>query len=389
MGQFPYQAALEESGQFICGGSIIDDTHVVTAAHCVVDDVNFDYPRIGSPSDFTVFHGGVDRKQDGGGDDVVGPVNVSTVSVDRRYLRNLFGNEYDAALLTLATPLSFDQNTGSIGLASAQELANALSPPPDQATVSGWGALMFRGPAQELLRWVDVPLVPDAACDDVYSDLVDPVMLCAGVQGKDACQGDSGGPLAIDVGGTLTLAGITSFGDGCGDVPGVYTEVPETGVTAFLNTRPAVAPPSLSPAPNITGTLPVGNTVTCNRSSPTGVVKQQYFWYSTSDNFTFNLVSVSGPTFTLSSSLAGLRIACTSGSRTAAASPIRRCRAGSARWRPPPRAAEPGAAELARRQIPSGRPLAYAAFAAASDVAAGSRSSPGTPTASSTGSRRS
>lgn len=55
-----------------------------------------------------------------------------------------------------------------------------------------------------------------------YEILVkDDYHLCYGTTGKDSCYGDSGGPLAD----RRTIYGIVSFGDNCGQVPGVYVNV--------------------------------------------------------------------------------------------------------------------------------------------------------------------
>ena len=80
-------------------------------------------------------------------------------------------------------------------------------------------------------------IVDHTRCNELFalagsSENLSDVFICAGAVdgggGRDACDGDSGGPLVSKgAGGRWTLAGIVSWGDGCGrpNKPGVYTNV--------------------------------------------------------------------------------------------------------------------------------------------------------------------
>lgn len=321
--EFPYQVLVSFHGQFICGGSILNGTHVVTAAHCVEDDPaldpSIDYPVIFDGANFTVSYGGVNRDTDGAGPDGTDLTNVGVnhVSVDPRRQRRLGFDEYDSAVLTLNSNILPHANTAAIPLATKAQLTAAFSAAPaDRPWISGWGNTDNMGTSPEILQKARVPLVPDSSCRGAYGfDFTDSAMLCAGDSGHDTCFGDSGGPLALDTNGTeagLRLAGITSFGgDTCANAafPGVYTEVPETGTSAFLNSNPP-APPQAAGEPRAFGNPTVGQTVRCVAPSlPAGVHTSQYFWY-VFNGTSLSLFSQSGPSVVVPPAAQGNRIVC-------------------------------------------------------------------------------
>ena len=103
--------------------------------------------------------------------------------------------------------------------------------------MSGWGKDAFgsAGSYQNVLKEVDVPVMSQTECQQQLRQtrlgqdfLLHPGFICAGgEEGKDACKGDGGSPLVCDIGGAWQIAGVVSWGIGCGqrDVPGVYVRV--------------------------------------------------------------------------------------------------------------------------------------------------------------------
>ena len=299
--------------EFACGGSIRDATHVVTAAHCVVDP-DGDYPAISAPGDLKIGYGSAN----------IGTLtyaDVAAVTVDPRYQRVLESNAYDDAVLTLAGPIPFGSDGAApqaIQFATYKELDDAFDLD-SGGFVTGWGTTKEGGdiPADENLRGAAVPLQNDAACDFEYgAGYFADLMICAGGSGTDTCQGDSGGPLTIDTdpgsGVLRKLVGITSGGHGCGrlDVPGYYTWVQSTQIQQVIaNPSPAGAPSAPSADPTVTGVLRVGRAVTCNAPAAAGANPTQYFWYRHTQAAGF--VSIDrGPTITLPASAFGSRVQC-------------------------------------------------------------------------------
>jgi len=210
-GEFPWAAsiALERANGSLfsfCGGSLIADQWVVTAAHCQV-----------IPSDRIL----LGRRDLTTGDGVV----HSVVEVIQHPDYDADTSDSDIALVRIA-PASSQEPIALVGP------DGAFSTPGDDFQVAGWGLLEEGGDASDVLMKVTVPVLDLTFCRVQYSAAgvaVTDNMLCAGQDGKDSCQGDSGGPgmvsdLACD---RDRLAGVVSFGIGCArpGFPGVYTRV--------------------------------------------------------------------------------------------------------------------------------------------------------------------
>lgn len=204
------------AGQF-CGGVAIAPTTVLTAAHCMGEEV------LGSPPnrarDLKVITGRTDLLAERGRE-----IAVRDVQVNPGY--DSATNAGDFALLTLAEPLP-----GSPVIAMAAAGDPAYRPDTD-AVVYGWGDVTGGGDYARTLHAARVRVLPDAQCEKAYpgrdeGTYVAGSMLCAGEPqgGRDACQGDSGGPLVAQG----KLIGLVSWGSGCGRAgsPGVYTRVSE------------------------------------------------------------------------------------------------------------------------------------------------------------------
>ncbi|MGX1477992.1 UNVERIFIED_CONTAM: secreted trypsin-like serine protease [Streptomyces canus] len=204
------------AGQF-CGGVAVGPTTVLTAAHCMGEDV------LGAPpeqvSDLRVIAGRTDLLSDQGVE-----IAVREAWVNPGY--DAQSNAGDFAVLTLAEPLPQDT---VIAMSAAGDPAYE---PGTRATVYGWGDVTGGGDYARRLRAAHVHVMSDARCGEAYPGGGDGTyladsMLCAGEErgGRDSCQGDSGGPLVAEG----KLVGLVSWGSGCGRAgqPGVYTRVSE------------------------------------------------------------------------------------------------------------------------------------------------------------------
>lgn len=211
----------------ICGGALIAQDWIVTAAHCVLD------PRF-SVSTARIRLGALDISVDDG----------QTVQIDRIVVHADYRDTTrlnDIAVIRLKTPISATRDR--MGNVAVIPLHGALNIGPrlelwHRFSLTGWG-VTSTGPdarASAILKKLDVNRVPNDICQRALAGgqtRIDASVLCANTPQGDACQGDSGGPLIAEVDDFSTgspaavLVGIVSWGRGCNIAhnPGVYTRI--------------------------------------------------------------------------------------------------------------------------------------------------------------------
>jgi secreted trypsin-like serine protease len=221
-GKWPFQVALLDmnwGGSNLdserCGGTLVDEFHVITAAHCV-DGYQPNELRVLTGTQ-SLAKGGTRRQ-------------IARIKMHPSYNPNR--TDYDIAVITLKTPAT-DTAFFATLITPAQELA--LSKPGMTSIVVGWGStIRDSGGYPELLQQVAVPIVKRTDCNDSnsYDGAITARMICAGYAKikRDSCDGDSGGPLVVkDAAGRWRLqAGIVSWGAypcAAPNQPGVYARV--------------------------------------------------------------------------------------------------------------------------------------------------------------------
>ena len=223
-GAYPSVAEVHLGKSFLCTGTLISPTVVVTAGHCgsLTGATGYGTPAAW-PAPLIDVYLGSNRAGQGT------LATVSQVIVEPDYLAT---SGYDITLLKLAAPAA--QAPTRVAGASEGSLWTAGT----TETIAGWGTTSEGGDTADTLQEAQVPITTDAYCAGAYSDFDPATMVCAGFPqgGVDTCQGDSGGPLFGGSAGALKLVGATSFGEGCAEAgkPGVYARAADTALRTWI-----------------------------------------------------------------------------------------------------------------------------------------------------------
>ncbi|KAM9332635.1 chymotrypsin-like elastase family member 2A [Pholidichthys leucotaenia] len=199
----------------LCGGSIIDGFHIMTAAHCILS-LQPDLYRV-----------------------VVGEYNLDVYEGSEQFLRveriivhpgwtGDLGKGNDIAVMKLANPVS---DNGYVAIAELPYPGETL-PHDFTCYITGWGLIDYYGSVPTILQVAPINVVEHAVCSQPnwWGSIALETMVCAGGDGIiSGCQGDSGGPLNCFTGGAWRVHGVVSYGPAgmCNQLykPTVFTRV--------------------------------------------------------------------------------------------------------------------------------------------------------------------
>ncbi|KAI5644999.1 trypsin domain-containing protein [Phthorimaea operculella] len=214
----PYIAALllknsQEIFRQSCGGSILNERTILTAAHCFILGNN-------DPDKWRVRVGSSFRHSGG----VVH--NVARIINHPEY--DTSGYDYDISVLHLASSMVFNDVVQAALIAGP----NYIPPDNDPISVSGWGYTAEDWLPSSQLKHVELRVANQQACEQFFLEgVITPNMLClsADKPGQSTCTKDSGGPNIHHMGTNNIVVGVVSFKQGpCGasdQVPSVSMRV--------------------------------------------------------------------------------------------------------------------------------------------------------------------
>ncbi|XP_078492260.1 uncharacterized protein LOC100183060 isoform X2 [Ciona intestinalis] len=214
--EFPWLVSLQSDGDHICGGTIISERHILTAAHCFDEH---------DPLGFMVVTGANDLRPL---DSEALSYPVHSAQIHRTYDQTAYIPDWDIAILEVERRFQFSQFASSACLPGN----NIWFRPGKRCHVAGYGRRSENGLDPYLQYNIETPILTHNICNKGgYEGSITERMICAGYPstgGIGICHGDSGGPLLCEANDNKWyLAGVVSWSIGCAErkKPDVFTNV--------------------------------------------------------------------------------------------------------------------------------------------------------------------
>ncbi|XP_073839025.1 serine protease 1-like [Musca autumnalis] len=216
-GQFPYQVGLSlkvsSTSSSWCGGSLIGNKWVLTAAHCT-DGI----------SSVTVYLGATTRTSP----EVTHTVSKSDIIIHSGWNANTLKN--DISLIKIPST----SYTTKIKAVKLPAIASSYSTyAGDTAIASGWGRTSDSSTAVATkLQYAEMKVITNSVCQSTFGSTITSSNICVSTpNGVSTCNGDSGGPLVLK--SSSVQIGLTSFGSAAGCTKGYPAAF--TRITSYLD----------------------------------------------------------------------------------------------------------------------------------------------------------
>ncbi|XP_026793161.3 chymotrypsin A [Pangasianodon hypophthalmus] len=205
---WPWQVSLQDSTGFhFCGGSLINEWWVVTAAHCNVRTSHLvvlgEHDRSSNAESFQV---------------------IRIAKIIRHPQYNAYTNNYDIVLIKLASPAQLNSYVSPVCVAKTSD----NFPGGMKCVTAGWGPIQYNAPSTPaVLKQVCMTLLTNNECQRYWANKITDLMICARASGASSCMRDFSASLVCEKNNAWTLVGISSWGSSVctTSTPAVYARV--------------------------------------------------------------------------------------------------------------------------------------------------------------------